>query len=79
MILRGIIPILTISCLSPIAAAQTPSTIPPPSEHIQDFSEVVVPITSLKITPSVTLGRGQYPVPTLDIGAIGWIRAGWRS
>jgi hypothetical protein len=63
MILREIIAIL-IACswLSPIAAAQkafpSPPTIPRSStvEHTQDFSEIVVPITSVKTTPSVKLG-----------------------
>src|SRR5712692_2818455 len=74
MILRGIIPTLIVSCLSPIAAAQTfpsPTTIPPPSTvgHTQDFSEVVVPITSVKITPSVELGISGKLRPKLDLDA----------
>ncbi len=72
MILRKIIPILILSsCLSPSARAQeaSPSTIPPPStvEHTQDFSEIVVPITSVKFIPSVKLGISGKPVPKLDM------------
>src|SRR6266702_8948557 len=76
MILREIIPILiACSCLSPIAAAQkvfpSPFTMPPSStvEHTQDFSEVVVPITSVKITPSVKLGISGKLGPKLDMDA----------
>jgi hypothetical protein len=50
----------------------SPSTIPPSStvEHTQDFSEIVVPISSLKITPSVKLGVTGKLVPKLgmDVG-----------
>jgi hypothetical protein len=76
MILRIGIPILIACfCLPPIAAAQkafpSPSAIPPDStvEHTQDFSEIVVPITSWKITPSVKLGITGKPGPKLDIDA----------
>ncbi len=76
MILREIIPILiACSCLSPIAAAQkafpSPSTIPPSSavEHTQDLSEIVVPITSVKFTPSAKLGISGKLGPKLDIDA----------
>src|SRR5712692_3514146 len=74
MILRGIIPTLIVSCLSPIAAAQTfpsPTTIPPPSTegHTQDFSEIVVPITSVKTTPSVELGSSGKLRPKLNLDA----------
>src|SRR5207302_3171497 len=76
MILHKVVPILVVSsCLSPSAPAQeafpSPSTIPPSStlEHTQDFSEILVPITSVKITPSLKLGTSGRPVPTLDIGA----------
>ena len=76
MILREIVPILiACSCLSPIAAAQevfpSPSTIPPSStvEHTQDFSEVIVPITSVKITPSVKLGISGKLGAKLDMDA----------
>ncbi len=72
MILRGVIAILIVcSCLSHAAAQEaSPSpTIPPssPVEHSQDFSEIVVPITSWKITPSVKLGIRGKPVPKLGI------------
>jgi hypothetical protein len=60
MILREIIPILVAySCLSPIASAQKDL------EHTQDFSEIVVPITSVKITPSLKLGISGKFGPTL--------------
>jgi hypothetical protein len=64
MILREIIPIL-IACsyLSPIAAAQKDL------EHTQDFGEIVVPITSVKFTPSVKLGISGKPGPELDVEA----------
>src|SRR5258708_3257778 len=74
MILRKLSPVLIVcSCLSPSAPAQkvfpSPSTIPPSStvEHTQDFSEIVVPITSVKITPSVKLGISGKLGPKLDI------------
>src|SRR6266699_375819 len=76
MILREIIPtLIACSCLSPIAAAQkvfsSPSTIPPSStvEHTQDFSEIVVPITSVKMTPSLKLGISGRLGPKLDVDA----------
>src|SRR5713101_1973817 len=76
MILREIIPILiACSCLSPITTAQkdfpSPSTIPPSStvEHTQDFSEIVVPITSVKIIPSAKLGISCKVSPKFDIDA----------
>ncbi|MBI1747739.1 MAG: trypsin-like peptidase domain-containing protein, partial [Acidobacteria bacterium] len=76
MILRKVIPILIVSsCLSPSGPAQevfpSPSTIPPSStvEHTQDFSEIVVPITSVKFTPSVKLGISGKLGPKLDVGA----------
>jgi hypothetical protein len=74
--LREIIPILIACfCLSPVAAAQkvfpSPSTIPTSStmQHTQDFSEIVVPITSVKITPSVKLGISGKLGPKFDIDA----------
>src|SRR5216684_2232681 len=76
VILREIIPILiAFSCVSPIAAAQkvfpSPSTIPPSStvEHTQDFSEIVVPIASVRLTPSVMLGITGKLDPKLDMDA----------
>jgi hypothetical protein len=76
MVLRKGFPVLIACfCLPAIAAAQkafpSPSAIPPDStaEHTQDFSEIVVPITSLKITPSVKLGITGKPGPKLDIDA----------
>src|SRR6266403_3130084 len=76
MILRDIIPILiACSCLSPIAAAQkafpSPPTIPPSStvEHTQDFREIVVPVTSVKFTPSVKLSVSGKPSPKLGLEA----------
>src|SRR5437899_2038199 len=58
-----------------MAAAQkvfsSPSTIPPSStvEHTQDFSEIVVPITLVKMTPSVKLGITGKLGPSLGIDA----------
>jgi hypothetical protein len=76
MILRKVIPILIVcSWLSPPAPAQetfsSPSTIPPSStvEHTQDFSEIVVPITSVRIAPSVKLGISGKLGPKLDLDA----------
>src|SRR6266487_5486870 len=76
MILRKVIPILiACSCLPPIAAAQGVlpgrSTIQPSStvEHTQDFSEIVVPITSVKIIPSAKLGIKGKLGPKLDVDA----------
>jgi Trypsin-like peptidase domain len=76
MVLRKGIPVLIACfCLSPIAAGQkafpSPSAIAPDStvEHTQDFSEIVVPITSWKITPSVKLGITGKPGPKFDIDA----------
>jgi hypothetical protein len=71
--MRETVPILIVySFLSPVAAPQTAlpsSTIPPPSlvEHTQDFCETVVPITSVKFTPSVKLGITGKPGPNLGI------------
>src|SRR5205823_9772238 len=58
--------------LSHIAAAQTafPSSTslhPSVVERTHDFSDVVVPITSLKIVPSVKLGITGKPGPSLGI------------
>lgn len=73
MILRNIIPVLIACCLSPIAASQkgpSASTIPSSStEHVQDFSEIVVPITSVKFIPSAKLGLSGKLGPTLDMNA----------
>jgi hypothetical protein len=38
-------------------------------EHTQDFSAIVVPITSVKITPSAKLGISGKLGPKLDLGA----------
>jgi len=75
VILREIIPaLIACSCLSPIAAAQkaspSPSTVPPSSTvDTQDFSEIVVPITSVKIIPSAKLGMSGKLRPNLDMDA----------
>src|SRR6266436_5270613 len=76
MILRNVIPLLIVSsCLSSSAPAQevSPSlpTIPRSStvEHTQDFSEIVVRITSVRLTPSLKLGvRGKLS-PKLGLDA----------
>jgi hypothetical protein len=74
MILRNIIPILVLySCLSRTGTAQEVSS-PGSSaiplslkvEHTQDFSETVVPIASIKITPSVKLGISGKFDPQLE-------------
>jgi hypothetical protein len=75
--MRTVISILAVYlCLSPSAAAQKvppagSSTIPPSSmvEATQHFSETVVPIASIKITPSVKLGISGKLGPKLDVGA----------
>jgi Trypsin-like peptidase domain len=74
MILHKAIPILIVcSCLSSVAAAQNSfprqSTIPSSTEHTQDFAEIVVPITSVKITPSVKLGITGKLGPKLNLDA----------
>lgn len=76
MILRKVIPILIVSsCLSPSAPAQKvsprPSTIPSSStvEHTQDFSEIVVPITSVGITPSLQFSISGKLGPKLNMKA----------
>src|SRR6266436_4811627 len=76
MTLRKIIPILVVcSCLSSSAPAQevSPSlpTIPRSStvEHTQDFSEIVVPIASIRLTPSVKLSVSGKLSPNLGLDA----------
>ena len=76
MVLRETISVLIICfCLSAIASAQkadsNSATIPPASaeEKTQDFSDTVVPITLIKITPSARLGLSGRPVPRLDQAA----------
>ena len=67
---REIIQILiACSCLTPVAVAQKiPSAIPTSGnvQHTRDFSETVVPITSVKIKPSVKLALSGRLAP--DIG-----------
>lgn len=74
MTVREIISMLiACSCLSLTAVAQkvfpSSSTIQPSAkvEHAQDFSEIVVPITSLKITPSLKLGMSGRLGPNLGM------------
>jgi hypothetical protein len=76
VILRKVIPILIVSsCLFRSAPAQEvfagPLVDPPSStvEHTQDFSEIVVPITSVKIIPSAKLGISGKSSPKLDMDA----------
>ena len=75
MILRNVIPLFIVSsCLAPSAPAQeafpSSSTIPSSStEHTQDFSEIVVPITSVKIIPSAKLSISGKLGPKLDLDA----------
>jgi hypothetical protein len=74
MVLRKFaLTLLVSSCFYALGRAQqalpNPATIPPSSEHARDFSEVVVPITSIKLTPSATLSIRGKPVPKLDMDA----------
>ena len=76
MILREIIPILVVcSCLAAPAIAQevspSPPTIPPSStiEHTQDFSEIVVPIASMRLAPSAKLSIKGKLGPKLGLEA----------
>ena len=76
MTLREIIPILIACfCLSPVAVAQKafpgPSSVQPRAtvERTQDFSETVVPVTSVKIAPSLKLGMSGKLKPGLDVDA----------
>jgi Trypsin-like peptidase domain len=67
--------LIACSCLSPLAVAQKafprPSTTHPSAEveHTQDFSEIVVPISSVKITPLLKLSMSRKLVPELGIDA----------
>jgi hypothetical protein len=76
MILRKIIPSLILYlCTSPSEAAQEisthPSKIPPSStvEHTRDFSETIVPITSVRLVPSINVHIMAKPGPKLDLKA----------
>jgi hypothetical protein len=76
MILRKIIPILIVSSsLSPSATAQKVSTRPPVISYsstvddTQDFSEIVVPITAVRLTPSVKFGMTGKLGPKLNVDA----------
>jgi len=76
VLLREIIPILVIFfCLPPIAVAQkafaSPATSPISSgvKHTQDFSEIVVPISSVRLTPSAKLGFSGKLSPKLNLNA----------
>jgi Trypsin-like peptidase domain len=67
--------LIACSFLSPVAIAQNivPSSSSiqpfPAVEHTQDFSEVVVPITSLRPTVSVKLGMSGKISPTVGVDA----------
>lgn len=74
MTLRGILSVvIAYFCLSQIALAQetfppSTSTIQPSApEHTRNFSEVVVPITSAKVTASPALGMSGKLVPKIGI------------
>src|SRR5712691_8248920 len=76
LLFARILPILiACSCLSPIWAAQkvflSPSPTPRSStvEHTEHFSEVVVPITSDKVTPLPKIGIPGAVGPKLDMNA----------
>jgi hypothetical protein len=67
--------LIACSCLSPTTVAQKafpiPSTIQPCAEveHTHDFSETVIPIASVKITPSLKLGMSGKLDPKLGLDA----------
>jgi hypothetical protein len=70
---RFALALIVSSCLSVSNPAQeafpSHSTIPPSSEHTLDFSQVVLPITSVKFTPSAKLGITGGLSPGLDMDA----------
>jgi hypothetical protein len=63
------------TCLSPVGIAQeafpsdSTSQLVVKAEHTQDFSRIVVPITSAKITASMKLGMSGKPGPSLGVDA----------
>ena len=74
MILRRFaLTLIVSSCLSVSGRSQgafpSHSTIPGSSEQTQDFSQIVVPITTVRLTPSAKLGITGRPVPKLDMDA----------
>ena len=76
MTLREIIPILIACyCLSPIATAQEGSSSHPSAQrsvtvdHTQDFIETVVPITSVRVAPSLKMGITGNLKPRLSMEA----------
>jgi hypothetical protein len=70
---RFALSLLVSSCLYVSGPAQEilsgRSTIPPSSKHEQDFSEVVVPITSVKFTPVPKVGITGRLGPGFDLDA----------
>jgi hypothetical protein len=76
VILREIIPILiACSCVPSIAVSQQAFTdssttrTSPKAEYTQDFSEIVVPISSVRFTPSAKLGITGKLSPKLNMNA----------
>jgi hypothetical protein len=75
LVARNLPILIACSCLSSICAAQqvfpSTSTISPSTavEHTKDFAEIVVPITSARITPSGKIGISGRFVPKADISA----------
>src|SRR5260370_13126048 len=75
LVARSIPILVACSCLSPISSAQkafpSPSTIPRSStvEHREDFGQVVVPINSVKATPSARIGISGRIGPKIVIRA----------
>jgi hypothetical protein len=74
MILRRfVLTLIVSSCFYTSGRAQqalpNPMTTQPSSEHAQDFSDTVVPITSVKLTPSAKLGITGRLGPGLDLNA----------
>src|SRR2546426_5258740 len=75
LVARNLPILIACSCLSPIWAAQkvflSPSPTPRSStvEHTEHFSDVVVPITSVKVTPLPKIGISGAVGPKLDMNA----------
>lgn len=61
---RRVLPILAYFCLAPIAAAEPDSN----QERTADFKQVVVPIYTRKISPSLRPGLGRNGRPVLNPG-----------
>ncbi|HYL09602.1 MAG TPA: serine protease [Candidatus Acidoferrales bacterium] len=73
VVARNLSILIACSCVSSVCAAQKvfpgPSTSSSAVEHTADFSEIVVPITSVKVTPSPKIGLSGRFVPKVGISA----------